>query len=267
MFEIYGIPILLFAAMGLAAGILLTVAGKIFAVKTDPRIEQIDELLPHANCGACGFAGCGDYANAIVTKNAATNLCKPAGSETAAEIAGIMCVAPLGIAPEIAVLHCRGNCSAAVQKYDYQGFASCAAAKRLFGGSKGCIYGCIGLGDCATVCEYGAIRIVDGIADIQPGLCRACGKCASVCPNGLISLRSTAKHFDVRCASQDTGKITKSVCAVGCIGCRLCEKKCLHHAIHIENNHAVIDYDQCQSCGICCDVCPTGAICNCEHTN
>lgn len=267
MFQIYGIPILIFAAMGLVAGILLTVAGKVFAVKIDPRIEEIDALLPHANCGACGFAGCADYANAIVAKNAPTNLCKPAGSETAAEIAVVMGVAAMAVTPEIAVVHCRGNCNAAVQKYEYHGMESCAAAKRLFGGSKGCIYGCIGLGDCAAVCEYGAIRIIDGIADVQPALCHACRKCAAVCPNGLISLRSTAKHFDVRCTSRDMGKVTKTVCKLGCIGCKLCEKKCLHHAIRIENNHAIIDYDKCESCGICCDVCPTGAICNCEHTN
>ncbi len=267
MFETYGIPILIFAALGLLAGILLTVAGKAFAVKTDPKIEQINILLPNANCGACGFAGCGDYAEAIVTQNAPTNLCKPGGSETAAEIAGVMGVAAVGIRPEIAVLHCRGNCKAAVSKSEYHGIASCAAAKKLHGGSKGCIYGCIGLGDCVQVCKYDAIHITNGIADIQPAHCRACGKCTAVCPNGLISLRPTTKHYDVRCASRDTGKLTKSVCTLGCIGCKLCEKKCLHHAIHVENGHAVIDYEQCQSCGICADVCPTGAICNCAETN
>ena len=267
MIERYLIPILIFAALGLLAGILLVTASKLFAVKTDPRIASIQELLPGANCGACGYAGCADYAEAVVTKGAATNLCRPGGTETAVRIAAVMGTEALTIKPEIAVLHCRGHCKATARKYEYDGIQSCAAAKRLHGGSNGCAYGCIGLGDCAAVCEYDAIRIVNGIADIQPGLCRACGRCVQACPNGLISLRSTLKHIDVRCSSRDSGKVTKAVCKLGCIGCRICEKNCMSRAIHVENNHAVIDYSKCTGCGTCCDVCPTGAICNCEQTN
>lgn len=267
MFETYGIPMLLFAGLGLISALLLTIVGKIFSVKVDPRITEIDATLPHANCGACGYAGCSDYAEAIVQKGAATNLCKVGGAELSTTIAGVMGTPVLAFKSEIAVLHCHGICGQVTQKFEFGGIATCASAKRYFGGSSGCIYGCIGLGDCVSACEYDAIRIIDGIANIQPGMCRACGKCITACPNGLISLRPTTKHFDVRCASKDIGRTTKLVCKAGCIGCHLCEKRCLYGAIHIADHHAVIDYDKCQNCGTCCDVCPTGAICNCEETD
>lgn len=267
MFETYGVPILIFAALGLLAGVLLTIASKVFAVKTDERIGEIDEILPHANCGACGFAGCSDYADAVVTKAAATNLCKPGGTETAKKVAAIMGTEAIAIKPEIAIVRCRGNCNAVKVKYEFQGVSSCQAAKRLFGGEKACAYGCFGLGDCARACTHDAIHIIDGIADIQPGLCVACGQCAKVCPNKLITMRSTLKHFDVRCSSHDNGRITKLNCKNGCIGCRICERKCLHKAITVTENLATIDYEKCAGCGICRENCPTGAICNCEDTN
>ena len=267
MFETYGFPILLFAAIGLLAALLLSIVSKLFAVKTDERIGLIDDELPHANCGACGFAGCTDYAEAIVQNHAATNLCKVGGTKLATQIANVMGTEALEVKPEIAVLHCHGECNQITKKFIYDGIQTCASAKRFYLGSSGCVHGCMGLGDCVDACDYSAIKIVDGIANIQPGLCRACGKCAKVCPNHLISLRPTSKHFDVRCSSTDKGRITKVVCRVGCIGCKICEKKCNHNAVHVENNHAVIDYQLCHSCGICCDACPTGAICNCENTD
>ncbi len=267
MFDTYGFPILLFAGLGLLAAILLTLFSKLFAVKTDDRITAIDDVLPHANCGACGYAGCIDYAEAVVNHDTATNLCKVGGPETSEKIAEILGKPAMEFKPEIAVVHCRRTCDKVNRLFQFDGIQTCESAKHYFSGSNACVYGCIGLGDCMNVCDYDAIRIIDGIANIQPGLCRACGSCAKVCPNGLISLRPTTKHFDVRCSSKASAKATKLVCESGCIGCRLCEKKCEFDAIRVIEQHAVIDYEKCQGCGVCCDVCPTHAICNCENTD
>ena len=261
------IPTAIFAGIGLAAAVLLTIAGRLFSVSEDERIVEIDSLLPHANCGACGYAGCRDYAAAVVEKNAPCHLCKPGGNETSAMIAEIMETEAVTVAPEIAVLACRGNCNAAKNKYEYHGVASCRTAKKHFGGSKLCPDGCIGYGDCAEICPNHAITIRDGIADIQPALCDACGLCAQVCPNQLIRFRSTGKHYDVRCSSHAAGRTVRLVCKNGCIGCKVCERKCLHKAIRVIENLAVIDYEKCAGCGICRDFCPTGAICCCEDTN
>lgn len=261
------IPAAIFGGIGLIAAVLLTAAGRVFSVKEDPRIVLISDQLPQANCGACGFAGCSDYADAVVNRNAPCSLCKPGGNETAAAIAEIMQKNAETVVPEIAVLACRGNCQAASVKYDYYGIESCQSAKKRFGGSKACTYGCIGFGDCARACPNGAISIRDHIADIQPGLCNSCGLCAKVCPNQLIRFRPTGKHFDVRCSSPASGKSVRLVCKNGCIGCRVCERKCLHRAIAVIHNLAVIDYDKCTGCGVCREYCPTGAICCCEDTN
>lgn len=261
------LPAAIFAGIGLIAAILLTIASKIFAVHEDPRIQQVDDELPHANCGACGYAGCSDYAAAVVKENAPCNLCKPGGNDTAAAIAEIMGTEAAPIPTEIAVLACRGNCNAAAEKYEFHGVRTCKNAKKLFGGSKLCTYGCIGYGDCASVCPNNAITVQNGIADIQPGLCDACGLCANVCPNRLIRFRPTGKHFDVRCASPAPGRIVRVTCKNGCIGCKVCERKCLHRAITVVQNLAVIDYEKCTGCGVCRDACPTGAICCCEDTN
>ena len=134
MFETYFVPILIFAVLGLLAGVLLTAASKIFYVKTDERIEQISDALPQANCGACGFAGCSDYANAIVEKDAATNLCKPGGTEVSAKISEILGTEAMSVTPETAVVHCQGNCDAVKTRFTFDGVASCSAAKRLYGG-------------------------------------------------------------------------------------------------------------------------------------
>ena len=260
MFETYIFPILLFAALGLVAALLLTIANHVFHVRVDARIEALDNALPHANCGACGFAGCGEYAEAIVQKNAPTNLCKPGGSEVAAQLAGIMGTAALAVEPECAVVRCQGDCDATRKQFDFGGIQSCQAAKRFYGGPGSCLYGCIGLGDCANVCDRNAICIVNGIASVRTDLCGACGQCVKVCPNQLIALMPVRHTIQVRCSSHANGKITKSACENGCIGCKRCEKECLHDAIHVENFLAVIDPLKCAGCGACWRVCPTVAI-------
>lgn len=256
----YLIPTLILGVCGILAGILLTAASNIFHVEVDERIEKIGEALPQANCGACGFAGCSDYADAIVNSGAPANLCHPGGADAAEKIAGILGTEAGDVIPMTAVVHCNGDCNATKPQFDFDGVQSCKAVKRFYGGNGMCKYGCIGLGDCAAVCEHDAVKIVDGAAKIIPSLCAACGQCAAVCPNNLISIKPKSKTVDVLCSSAANGKATKLACSNGCIGCKICEKKCPAGAIKVENNHASIDYDKCTNCGSCKSACPVKAI-------
>lgn len=256
----YIIPVLILGICGLGAGILLTIASKVFYIEVDERVGRIGEALPQANCGACGYAGCADYADAIVNNNAPANLCRPGGVESAEKIAEILGVTAADVIPMTAVIHCNGDCNATKPQFDFGGVQSCKAVKRFYGGNGVCKYGCIGLGDCTSVCEHNAIQIENGLARVIPTLCGACGQCAAECPNQLISIKPKSKTVDVLCSSRDNGKATKLACSNGCIGCKLCEKKCPVGAINVVDSHAVIDYEKCTSCGQCKAACPVKAI-------
>lgn len=261
----YIIPVLILGGCGVLAGVLLTVAARIFYVKTDERIESISQSLPQANCGACGFAGCADYAAAIVQKGAPSNLCRPGGAEAAGKIAAILGTAVEEVVPMTAVVHCSGDCNATEKAFLFDGLQSCKAVKRFYGGNGTCKYGCIGLGDCAEVCEHDAVKIENGVARIEPSLCTACGKCAADCPNHLISVKPVAKRMDVMCFSGDNGKATRLVCKNGCIGCKICEKKCPNKAILVNDFHASINYSLCTNCGLCAEACPSKVIHRCGN--
>ena len=263
MFEPYILPILLFALLGCASGVLLTFASKFFAVKIDERLEMLSEALPQINCGACGYSGCNDYAAAILN-GAPTNLCKPGGDKASAKISEIMGVDFQDIIEEVAFVRCAGTCDSTSTKYVFDGTQTCVASNRFFNGSKTCTSGCLGFGDCVAVCPEGAISISNGIAVVNKCLCVACGMCVKTCPNKLIVLKPATQNIDVVCSSTAIGKITKAVCKVGCIGCKICEKKCPSDAIKVENNFATIDYSKCTQCGICVESCPTHAIQNQE---
>ena len=256
----YLVPVLILAGCGILAGVLLTVAAKVFYVKVDERIEKIAASLPQANCGACGFAGCADYASAIVNNGAPTNLCRPGGADAAGKIAGILGVAAADVVPMAAVVRCNGDCNATSPAFDFDGVQSCKAVKRFYGGTGMCKFGCIGLGDCMAVCERNAIKIENGIAKVVPLLCGACGQCAAVCPNQLIEIRPLNKHVEVLCSSAANGKDTKLSCKNGCIGCKICEKKCPEGAITVTDFHASVDHDKCTNCGTCIEACPVKAI-------
>ena len=260
----YILPILVFGAIGLAAGVLLTVCSKIFEVKTDERIEAVNEILPQVNCGACGFSGCADYASAIVKNGVPTNMCKPGGAECAKKISAVMGMEEMAVVPQIAVVLCSGDCNATESKFVFQGVQSCKAANRFYNGSEVCTHGCLGFGDCAKVCPQNAIVVKDGLARIDKTKCIGCGLCTKVCPDKLIVLRDIDKKIDVCCSSTDVGKIVRSVCKSGCIGCKLCEKKCENDAIHVENNLARIDYSKCTACGKCAAACPAKVIRLCD---
>lgn len=227
--------------IGFVSAAALAVAEKYFSVKEDPRIGKVADLLPGANCGGCGFAGCADYARAIVTNHAECSLCAPGGAASANAIAAFLGRTPAVVEKRVAVVLCCGDNSEAVRRFAYNGLNDCAAAQATAGGDKGCTYGCLGYGSCARVCPVNAISIVNGIAKVDKNKCIACGKCVSVCPRKIIKLVPASATIHVLCSSKDKGPAVKKVCGTGCIGCRICNKLS-DGAIGMDGFLAVVDY-------------------------
>ena len=254
------IPALAVGATGLAFGGLLGFASIVFKVDKDERIDQIGEILPGANCGGCGYAGCSALAEAIVTKGERPAKCNLMTDEKNKAICALMGVEAKAVVPKKARLRCSGTCDVCSDRYDFTGVDDCTSAALLNGGPKNCEYGCIGLGSCVKVCEYGALSIKDDIAHIDIDKCSGCGRCTYACPKHLLELVPTGCEYTVLCSSKDKGVLVKNYCSNGCIGCKMCEKKCEHDAIHVNDNIAVIDYGKCVSCGLCAEVCPKKVI-------
>ncbi len=260
MFGTYILPILIFAALGIIAGALLTLFSKVFEVKTDERFEQLSEALPQINCGACGFSGCNEYAKAILNNNEKTNLCNPGGDATSKKISEILGVEFSDVIEQVAFIHCSGACNVTSTKYNFEGTQSCVASNRFYNGSKVCTSGCLGFGDCLSVCPNNAIILKDGIAVVDNTRCVGCGLCVKACPNKLITMKPLTQIFDVACSSTEIGRVTKMECKVGCIGCKICKRECPSRAIKVDNYCATINYQKCTQCGKCAEVCPTGSI-------
>lgn len=259
------IPVCIIVAIGLIAGIILTVASKLMYVPIDQLVVDIREELPGANCGACGFKGCDDYAAALgADKGASVSaaLCPVGGPDLASKLAEILGVEAEAADPKVATVLCGGNLGAAKKLMDYEGISTCKAASQFYGGQWSCVFGCLGLGDCAVVCDYDAICVKDGLAVIDRDKCVGCGMCAKACPKNIIEVHSKKDLFYVACRSQNAGAQTRKSCEVGCIGCKKCEKACRFEAVTVENNLAKIDFDKCKNCGLCAKECPTGAIIN-----
>ncbi len=247
---------LILAAIAFVLGVLLAIASKVFAVKKDEREELVAACLPGANCGACGFVGCTDYASAVVNKGAATNMCVPGGAESAKKIAEIMGTSAAAGKKMRAEVLCVGCAGVAKEKYEYKGLKNCSSVVRLGKGSKECSFGCIGLGECSDVCPFDAITVENGVAVVSPDKCKGCGKCVGVCPQHIIHLIPAENSIVVPCSNTEKGAVTRKSCEKGCIGCRLCEKNCPSGAIKANNNLAVIDYSLCTMCGTCVEKCP-----------
>ena len=242
-------------ALGLIFGIALSLASVFFSVKEDERVEKIIEILPGANCGACGFAGCESFAKAVAEGTANPGGCAPGGENVAEKISGIL-GRDVNFVRQVARIKCAGDCEKAPTRFNFSGFKDCRSAARLGGGDKACSYGCLGLGTCISVCSQNAISIVNGIAVVDENLCGGCGACVAVCPKKLIEIVPKDGKYFVACASKNTGAEMKSLCSAGCIGCKICQKNCPAEAIDIENNLAEIIQHKCQSCGICAEKCP-----------
>ena len=246
--------------LGLLFGALLGVASIVFRVNGDERVEKIVACLPGANCGGCGYAGCANFAQAVVDGAAGVNGCPVSNMEQRAAIAQVMGQAAEGSERVSAVVLCSGAAGVAEEKYRYYGVDDCNAAARLGGGQKQCAYACLGLGTCAKACKFDAITIKDGVAIIDREKCTACGMCVKACPKHVIELIPQSAQRIVKCKSQEKGPVVTKACRVGCIGCRICVKACPVDAITVENNLAKIDYSKCINCGECKVKCPRGII-------
>lgn len=228
--------------MAIVLSFILGWANRAFYVETDPRVDRTISALPGANCGGCGFVGCGEYAEAVVKGEADVNLCTVGGESCAQAIAQIMGVEVAEHYPYRPIVHCGATFEDRLGRSEYKGIQSCGPAN-LVTDVQGCAYGCLGFGDCTRACEYDAIHVVNGLATVDYEKCVGCGACSKVCPRNIISMApfKASQMLAVLCSNQDSGKDVKAVCKVGCLGCKACTR--LSDLFTVENNLSCINYD------------------------
>ena len=258
--------ILTLSLLGILAAVVLYFVAQKFKVEEDPRIDEVEKMLPGANCGGCGFAGCRGMADALVKNDDISALfCPVGGGDTMKGIAAYLGKAAPEKEPMVATVRCGGVCDKRPRTNTFDGAKSCAVASSLYVGETACAYGCLGYGDCVAACAFDAIHInpETGIAEVDAEKCTACGACVKACPKNIIELRKKwpkGRAVYVGCVSKDKGAVVMKACKAGCIGCGKCEKVCAFGAITIENNLAYIDSQKCKLCRKCVNECPTGAI-------
>jgi electron transport complex protein RnfB len=217
--------ILTLGSLGLLFGVILALASKIFYVEKDPRIDVLNEVLPQANCGGCGFPGCFNYAEAVILHNVSITLCAPGGEEVINRIAEILGVEAESKNPMVAVVRCQGKHGIAKDKFKYEGIEDCSAEILIHGGHKACEYGCLGHGSCVKACPFDAMVMEEsGLPTVFEDKCTACGICVEVCPKGIMELIPRSQGVYLGCINQNLGKSVRAACSVGCIGCSLCAK-------------------------------------------
>lgn len=254
------IPTLFLAVLGLAFGALLSYASKKFYVEIDPRIEQVRACCAGAGCGACGYVGCDQFAEAVVAGKAPVDGCKPGGNECSHAIAEIMGVQAEDHEPLVARVICQGSTATAKERYIYNGIPSCRVAAGIAGGPKQCRFSCMGLGDCMAKCAFGAISMEQNLCVIDEDKCTGCGACVEECPRSVTQLLPKSKMVYVRCRNSDTARMARDVCMTACIACGRCKKACQYDAIVVEGGFAHIDPEKCTRCGECSKVCPCHCI-------
>jgi Na+-translocating ferredoxin:NAD+ oxidoreductase RNF subunit RnfB len=260
------ISLLTLGIIGAASALILFFAAKKFQVYEDPRIGQVEAVLPSANCGGCGFPGCRGFADACVKADTLDGkLCPVGGNEVMQKVAEILGKTAVAAAPTVAVVRCGGGCEQRPRKNEYDGVKHCFIAHNLYSGESACSFGCLGFGDCQLACTFGAIKVnpLTRLPEVDEEKCTSCGACVKACPKLLIELRKKgpkSRRIYVNCRNEDKGALTRKACSVGCIACTKCEKACPFEAITINNNLAFIDDSKCRLCRKCGETCPTNSI-------
>jgi len=263
------IAVIVLGGIAFVAAIVLYVCSKRFAVFEDPRIAQVNSLLPGANCGGCGFAGCKAMSEALVKesdKGSIENLsCPVGGTKVMSQVADLLGITVANGDPQVAVVRCDGTCTNRPRTSQYVGLRSCAAMNTCGSGETACGFGCLGCGDCVDACQFDAIHmnVETGLPVVDETKCIACGACSKLCPRHIIELRAKGpknRRIYVSCVNRDKGAIAMKACKSACIGCGKCAKECKFEAITVEENLSYIDFKKCRLCKKCVAVCPTKAI-------
>jgi len=256
------LPTVLIGILGIIFGYMLAWFAQKFAVHTNPLVKKVEEILPGANCGACGYPGCSGLAEKIVSGEAPVNACPVGGVKVWTEIARLTGKSTGKLEPKKAMLKCQGGRGTVRELALYHGISDCRAASVLGVSPLDCIYGCLGLGTCVKVCPFNAIHIDKGtklpVMDWEK--CTGCGKCVEECPRKVLILVPKKEQVRLACSSPSSGKEVRRVCVKGCIKCQLCVKTCPVQAIHFEDGMIHIDQDKCTLCGLCVKKCPTHCI-------
>jgi len=264
------IAVIVLGIVGLISALVLFFTSKKFAVEEDPRIGQVNEVLPGANCGGCGFPGCGGMAAACVKAADGGSLdglnCPVGGDPVMKQVASILGLEVKASAPKLAVVRCNGTCENRPRVLEYDGVRTCRVMNTSCMGETLCAYGCLGCGDCVAACQFDAIHMnpETGLPEVDSAKCTACGACAKACPRNIIEIRpmKAAKKMGVvvECMNKDKGAVAMKACKAACIACQKCVKACEFDAVHVENNLAYIDPEKCKLCRKCEDACPKDVI-------
>ena len=258
--------IITLGGIGAVSAVILYFVAQKFKVFEDPRIDEVEEVLPSANCGGCGYPGCRNFAEACVkTDDLASLFCPVGGNECMSDVAGVLGMTVEAKEPQVAVLLCNGSSANRKRTSEFDSADNCTIAATTYGGDTDCTHGCLGLGECVDACGFDAMYMdpETGLPVVIEDMCTACGACVAACPKDLFQLRDKgkkSKRIFVACMNTDKGAPAKKACDVACIGCSKCFKECKFDAITMANNKAYIDYEACKLCRACVAVCPTGAI-------
>jgi Na+-translocating ferredoxin:NAD+ oxidoreductase RNF subunit RnfB len=258
--------VVVLSSLGILLAVILYVVAQKFKVFEDPRIDEVVEILPGANCGGCGYAGCRAFAETLVgSDDISALLCPVGGSSVMTKAAEHLGKVATVKDPMVAVVRCAGSCEVRPKTNRFDGAKSCLVMTTTFSGDTGCSFGCLGQGDCVVSCRFDAIRINPEtmLPEVDDEQCTACGSCVKACPKFIIELRKKGpknRRIFVSCVNKDKGGVAKKSCGAACIGCTKCQKVCPFEAIDIANNLAYIDHTKCRLCRKCVSECPTNAI-------